>query len=264
MARRRIVISGASRGIGEALARVYAGPATSLVLTGRDGARLDLVAAACRDAGAEVETLVLDILDREQADAELRRRDDAAPIDLLIANAGLHMPTSDDPGENDAAYAEIETNLLGTLNTIVPVAARMVPRRRGQIAVISSLAAYTPMANSPGYSASKAGLLAYGLSLRARLASSGVRVSVVCPGYIDAGMGHRYQGPKMFLMSVERAAEAIRQGLDRDRAVIAFPAPLSWMAQSVRLMPDWMRRIALRGSRFRVEAPQIAKDTDDG
>lgn len=264
MARRRIVISGASRGIGEALARDYAGPATSLVLVGRDGSRLDAVASACREAGAEVETLVLDILDRAPAAAELRRLDDAGPIDLLIANAGLHMPTSDDAGENDAAFAEIETNLLGTLNTIVPITTRMVARRRGQIAVMSSLAAYTPMADSPGYSASKAGLLAYGLSLRARMHGTGVKVSVVCPGYIDAGMGHRYKGRKMFLMPVGRTAATIRRGLESDRAVIAFPAPLAWMAKSVQLMPDWLRRIALRSSRFRVERPQTAKDDDHG
>jgi short-subunit dehydrogenase len=250
----RIVVTGASRGIGEALAREYAGRGVFLILAGRDADRLEAVAAACRSDGAEAEILVLDIRDRAGAAEALRRLDEAGPIDLLLANAGVQMPTRDEPGDLLSSYEEIETNLLGTLNTVVPLAERMAARGRGQIALISSLAAYAPLPDSPGYSGSKAGLLVWGLSLRGRLRAAGVKVSVVCPGYIDAGMGHRFKGWKLRVLPVRRTAAIIRRGLEADRAVIAFPFPLSWVARLTQLMPEWLSAMVQRMSRFRVEA----------
>lgn len=253
MSRRRILISGASRGIGEALARDYAGPEVSLVLAGRDADRLEAVAAACRAAGAEAETLLLDIRDRAAAAEALRRMDEAAPFDLLIANAGVQKPTRDDPGDISSSCEEIETNLLGALNTVVPLAGRMAARGRGQIALMSSLAAYVALPDSPGYSASKAGLLAYGLALRERLRPTGVRVSVVCPGYVDAGMGRRFKGWKPQVVSVARTAAVIRRGIERDKAVIVFPFPLSWVARLSPFLPDWFSALTMRSFRFRVD-----------
>lgn len=253
MARKRIVISGASRGIGEALAREYAGADVSLALVGRDAGRLEEVAAACRALGAETEVAVADVRDRAAMAGLMGRLDEHAPIDLLIANAGVQKPTRDDPGDVAAAYDEIETNLLGALNTAVPIVERMAARGRGQIALMASLAAYAPLPESPGYSASKAGLLVYGLSLRARLLPAGVRVSVVCPGYIDAGMGRRYRGWKPFLLPVDETAARIRRGLAQDRAVVAFPFPLTWAARASQFLPEWVQRATMRSFRFRVE-----------
>lgn len=252
MVRTRIVITGASRGIGEALAREYARPDADLVLIGRDAASLEMVAAACRTSGARTETVALDIRDRAAMAEGMRRIDDAAPVDLLIANAGIQKPTSDDPGRNLAAFDEIETNFLGALNTAVPLAERMAARGRGQIAVMSSLAAYAPLPDSPGYSSSKAGLLVWGLAMRARLRPVGVRVNVICPGYIDAGMGQRYDGWKPFMLPADKTARKVRQGLERNKAVIAFPFPLTWIAGSTQLVPEWMSRLTLKSFRFRV------------
>lgn len=253
MADRRIVITGASRGIGEALARAYAGPGTALVLIGRDLARLDAVAAACRAAGGEAEALVLDIRDRTGVAEGLRRIDDAGPVDLLIANAGIQRPTNDDPGRNEAAFEEIETNFLGTLNTVVPLAERMAARRRGQIAVVSSLAGYVPLPDSPGYCSSKAGLTVWGLAMRARLRPVGVKVSVVCPGYIDGGMGPRNKGRQPFLVPLDTTATKIRRGLERNKAVVAFPFPVDWVARTTQLLPEWVTRLTQRSSRVRID-----------
>ena len=253
LAGKRILITGASRGIGEALAREYAGPGISLVLIGRDLARLEAVAAACRAAGAEAEALALDIRDRTAVADELRRVDEAGAIDLLIANAGIQRPTSDDPGRNEAAFEEIETNFLGSLNTVVPLAERMARRKAGQIAIVSSLAGYVPMPDSPGYCSSKAGLTVWGLALRARLRPAGVKVSVVCPGYIDGGMGPRNKGWQPFLVPLDKTAMKIRRGLERNKAVVAFPFPIDWVARTTQLLPEWLSRLTLGSSRVRID-----------
>lgn len=253
MSRQRIVITGASRGIGEALAREYAGPGIALVLIGRDRARLDMIADACRVAGAEAEAVVLDIRDRSAMAEGMRRLDEEGAIDLLVANAGIQLPTHDDPGEVASSFEEIETNFLGTLNTVVPMVARMAARRSGQIAVVSSLAGYVPLPDTPGYCSSKAGLTVWGLALRARLRPVGVKVSVVCPGYIDGGMGPRNKGRQPFLVPLDRTAAKIRAGLARNEAVVAFPFPVSWVARTTQLLPEWIGRLTQRSSRVRID-----------
>ena len=157
MTPRRIVISGASRGIGEALARAYAGPGVSLVLLARDAVRLAEVARICRQAGAAVDEIVADIRDRDTVRSALSGADAAGAVDLVIANAGVALESGGLADVERASYGEIEVNLVGALNTVLPLVPAMVARRRGQIALMSSLAAYAPLADAPGYSASEGG-----------------------------------------------------------------------------------------------------------
>ncbi|WP_375460398.1 SDR family NAD(P)-dependent oxidoreductase [uncultured Enterovirga sp.] len=248
----RIVITGASRGIGAALAENYAGPGVSLALIGRHAEGLEGIAAGCRARGAAVETILLDVRQREALAQRLLGLDDAAPVDLVVANAGVALPTGN--GAVDlTVYGEIDVNLVGALNTILPLAPRMAARGRGQIALMSSLAAFAPLPSSPGYGATKAALLVYGLALRERLRGAGVRVSVICPGYIDTEMGERYRGWRPLHMSAGDAARRIRRGLERDRGVIAFPRRLALVARLAPLVPERLRRIGLGAFRFRLD-----------
>jgi short-subunit dehydrogenase len=129
----------------------------------------------------------------------------------------------------------------------------MTARGRGQIAFVSSLAAYAPLPSSPGYSASKAAVLVYGLALRERVRERGVRVSVICPGYIDTAMGERYGGWRPLAMSAETAAARIVAGLARDRPVIAFPRRLALAARLSTLVPEGARRLGLSAFRFSIK-----------
>jgi NADP-dependent 3-hydroxy acid dehydrogenase YdfG len=110
-----ILITGASSGIGAALARHYAAPGVRLVLQGRDAARLETVAADCRAAGAEVANAIFDVTDRAAAAAAIGQADAARPLDLVIANAGIGSGTGDG---HDATLAIFETNIGGVLNTL--------------------------------------------------------------------------------------------------------------------------------------------------
>jgi short-subunit dehydrogenase len=242
-----IVITGASSGLGAALAREYARPGRRLALTGRDAARLEAVAAACRAAGAEVRTAALDVLDRGRAAAWLAEVDAAAPVDLLVANAGISGGTGGD-GEGEAsARAILATNLEGVLNTVMPLLPAMRARRRGQVALMSSLAGFRGLATAPAYCASKAAVRVWGEGLRGELAASGVEVSVICPGFVRTPMTDVNPFPMPFLMDADRAARIVRRGLERNRARIAFPWPTYAAVRLLAMLPAALvDRIAAR------------------
>ncbi len=258
---RTMVITGASSGIGEALALRYAREGARLALLGRSPERLEAVAAACRRTAADVRTATIDVRSREELRAWLEAFDAEAPVDLLIANAGVLVGTSTDGALEsvDDSYALLETNVLGVINTIYPLLDRMMSRGSGQIGIVASVAAFVPLPDSPSYCGSKAALLNYGRALRHLVRSRGVSVSVICPGYITTPMLQQETGWKPFEVSVERAAELIQRGLSRKRAVIAFPFPLALAARIGGLLPDWAQRIVLVAFRFSVRPRTVAK-----
>ena len=251
-----VVISGASRGIGQALALAYAAPGAALLLIGRDADRLEEVGRECRARGAEATIACLDVRDAVALRAALLAADGHRPVDLVIANAGVALPTKGDEAVLAAAHGEIDINLRGAVDTISPLIPAMSGRGRGQLAVVSSLAAFAPLPDSPGYSATKAALLVYGLALRERLRQRGVRVSVICPGYVETEMGSRYRGWRPFLMSAEDAARRIVVGLECDRPVIAFPRRLAWIARLSTFVPEGVRRLGLSGFRFSIDVQE--------
>jgi NADP-dependent 3-hydroxy acid dehydrogenase YdfG len=236
---RSILITGASSGIGAALARLYAAPGVMLHLCGRDPARTAAIGDACRAAGARAEARVLDIGDRATAASWVEACDNAAPIDLVVANAGISSATSGAP-EGEVARRIIATNVDGVLNAVQPLIPRFKQRGRGQIAIVSSLAAFRGYRGGAAYCASKAAVRAWGEGLRGDLLEDGIAVSVICPGFVTTRMTAGDAHPMPFLMDAERAARIIRRGLARDRARIAFPLPMYWGALLGVALPGWV------------------------
>ncbi|TWB46127.1 SDR family NAD(P)-dependent oxidoreductase [Nitrospirillum pindoramense] len=239
-----ILITGASSGIGEALALAYAVPGRQLWLTGRDSARLAAVADAARAKGARVTAAALDVLDRQALGDWIRAADDGVPIDLAIANAGISGGTGGGDGlsgeTEEQARRILAVNIEGVLNTIHPLIPRMVARKRGQLALMSSLAAFRGMPGAPAYCASKAAVRSYGEGLRGELMGQGVQVTVICPGFVRSRMTAVNTFPMPFLMDADRAARIVVQGLAANRARIAFPWPtyaVSWLLGV--LPPSW-------------------------
>jgi short-subunit dehydrogenase len=242
-----ILITGASSGIGAALALEFAGPGVALALTGRDEARLAAVAGACRKAGAEPRVEVLDVRERERLAAWIAEVDRAAPLDLAIANAGVSAGTGGAAGETEAQTRRVmATNLDGVLNTVLPAVAQMRPRRHGQVAIMSSLAAFRGFPGAPAYCASKAAVRVWGEALRGELHDTGIGVSVICPGYVRSRMTAVNDFPMPLLMDAERAARIIRRGLARDRPRIAFPWPLYAAVWLISALPPGLTDPLLR------------------
>lgn len=220
-----ILITGASSGIGEALALHYAAAGVTLLLTGRDAARLEDVAARCRSRGAVVEAAVIDVCAREALAAWITAQDQRYAVDLVVANAGISGGTggAQDGSWIQSEYRIFEVNVQGVLHTILPLVQPMQQRGRGQIAIMSSLASFSGWPGAPGYSASKAAVRVYGESLRGTLARYGVGVSVVCPGFVESRMTAVNDYKMPFFMPASRAATIIARGLAANRARIAFP-----------------------------------------
>lgn len=233
-----ILITGASSGIGRALALIYAGPGVRLVLSGRDESRLQSAADECRSLGAEVAMRLIDVCDKEAMNAWMTEADDILPLDLVIANAGVSTNTIG--GSGDAARLITAINIDGTMNTVAPLLDRMSERRQGQIAIMSSMAAFHGMPGAPAYGASKAWSKSYGEGLRGRLAPHNVGVSVICPGFVESRITAGNRFPMPLFMKAPKAARIIRRGLAKNRARIAFPLTLyilAWLLGA--LPPSW-------------------------
>ena len=241
MASRHILITGASSGIGAALARRYARPDTRLALGGRDPARLDSVATACRQQGADVAAEIVDVTDRAAMRQWVLAADAESPLDLVIANAGVSSHAGAEVESEERARAVFAVNLDGVLNTAYPAIERMAERGRGQVALMSSLAGYRGFPDAPAYSASKAAVKALAEAWRGALSPRGVRVSAICPGFIETPMTARNKFRMPLLMTAERASDIIARGLERGRARISFPWQMalgSWLVAAVPALGD--------------------------
>ena len=241
------LISGASSGIGRALALSYAEPGMRLAITGRNQGRLDQVAAQCRSRGADVVTASLDVRQRDSLDDWIRSIDDQRPIDLVIANAAVASGLGSERWREDPdkVRAVIAINLIGLLNTIDPLVERMGARRRGHIALIGSLGGIRGAPYMPAYCASKAAVHIYAEALRGSLRPRGVTVTLVVPGYVATPMLDGVTSPKRpFEMSDIRAASIIRSGLDRRRTLIALPRVVYYGTHLLRMLPSaWLDRL---------------------
>jgi short-subunit dehydrogenase len=253
---RVVVITGASSGLGAALAAAYAGPHIALGLIGRNPERLAATASVCRAAGASVDTALIDVADGPALAAWLGEFDRAHPVELLIAHAGTSAgPDPESPGEPASlTLRQLGVNLIGAVHTIAPMVPLMCGRERGRIVAIASVAAFRGMPDSPGYCASKAGLRAYAEALRPRLAPRGVGVTVVCPGFFASPMTDRWEGPTPFLATGERAARRIKRGIDRGCARVSFPWPLVLGMRFCDLAPALIGDRIMRNFHFHIRS----------
>lgn len=236
---RTVLITGATGGIGGALAEIYAEPGVTLILQGRNTDRLTELTTLAEARGALVLTMALDVRDRDYLTTWLQAVCAEQSVDLVIAAAGLNTHIgSQGEGERWAeAQSLIEVNVLAAMATVEAVLPSFRARGQGQIALFSSLAAYFGLPVTPSYCASKSAIKAYGEALRGWLAPEGIWVNVVMPGYVESQMCRDMPGPKPFLWPADRAARTIRRGLERNQARISFPFPLNFGTWWLSVLP---------------------------
>ena len=241
MKRNVVLVTGASSGIGQALALDCAAPGRLLHLSGRDGSRLAETEAACVSRGAVVRTRVLDVADRGAMQDWIGN---AGPLDLVLACAGISggpVPAAggraaqEDPEQVRRILA---TNLDGVVNTVLPAVAVLEQQPlengvRGRIAAIASVAGFVSFPTAPTYCASKAAVDRWMVATGANLAPAGILLSSVACGFVRSRMTDKNDFPMPGLMDADEAARLILRGMAAGRRRIVFPW---WMAAGARVM----------------------------
>lgn len=247
----RALVTGASSGIGAALARKLAARGVEVWLAARRRALLDEQVAAIAAAGGRAHAVVLDVCGADAAD-EVSRLDDAiGGIDLVVANAGIGVP---DDGPHTLKYEDVkrvfDTNLHGSLAAIVPLLSRMAARRRGHVVAISSIIAQIPLSKGAPYAASKAALSFFVDAIRPAMAAHGVAVTLVHPGFVKTPMTDANDFPMPFMVGVDDAADRIDRAIRRRRGFVAFPWPLRALIALGNLAPASLRHaVVVRAAR---------------
>lgn len=240
-----IVVTGASSGIGEALAVECAKRgAKKLYLCARNRERLDAVADKCRAAGAAVRADILDVADKDAAEKWIQSCDAEGKIEVVFSNAGI--ATGRETADN--VRRTFEVNVGGGLNIVLPSVDLFRQnggdgRTRRQIVITASIAGYAPLSTCPAYSGSKAAMKTWGLALRGMLKREGIMVNVVCPGFVRSRITDRNTCPMPFFMEADKAAKTILNRVEKNVGLIAFPWPM-------RFASWWMSALPWRFAEF--------------
>jgi NAD(P)-dependent dehydrogenase (short-subunit alcohol dehydrogenase family) len=228
---RNIALTGASSGLGSALALELAAPGITLHLSGRDAARLGAIAAQVRARGATTTETLADVTDRAAMDAWVRS---IPELDLVVANAGISAGPGQGPFESsEQIRAVFATNVEGVFNTVLPA----LERRCRHIVIIGSIAGLIALPSSPAYSAAKAALDFWVRGVAPRAAKEGIILTIVRPGFIRTPLTARNPYPMPGLMDAARAAKIIATGIARGQRSITFPLWLASLGWFGNLMP---------------------------
>jgi len=235
----RIIITGASSGIGAALARRYANSSAVLGLVARRRDLLEQLAAALP---VSCEIYPADVWDAGALSAAALHFTGRHGVpSVVIANAGVSMGTLTDFADDTLAFQEVmDINLIGMVNTFQPFLAGMRDAGRGTLAGIASVAGYRGLPGAAAYSASKAAVITYLESLRLELRASGLRVVTISPGFIDTPMTEKNPYPMPFRMNAEAAAEHIATLIARGRSYAVIPWQMAIVSRVLRAMPNWL------------------------
>ncbi|MCZ2343777.1 MAG: SDR family NAD(P)-dependent oxidoreductase [Bacteroidales bacterium] len=238
-ANRAVIVTGASGGIGWALAQQLAAQGARVGAIARRAEQLAELEQSVRMTGGTIATAVGDVGDREAIHAAVRSlTEKLGPIDVMIANAGVGVPSGADPMQVHNVETMMRVNFLGVVYSLETVLPEMLRRRSGHLVAISSMAAYKGLPGSAGYCASKAAVSSYCEGLRIELRSRGVAVTTVCPGFIDTPMTAKNDRAMPFLMSADRAARRILRALERRPAVYDFPKRMRFLMWLAKWAPD--------------------------
>lgn len=235
------IITGASSGIGAALALRLAADGSNLGLIARREERLEDVAQACRKHGVNVGTRLADVTKHAGLKSAILELDDVLEgADVLISNAGVAIPTPADEGEVADIQTVIDVNLTGALAAIYSILPRFRERGAGQAVGIASVAGYRGLPGSSAYCASKSGFITALESLRLELRKEDIPVTTICPGFVRSEMTDDNEFEMPWLMDTDRAAKKIIAAIDAEKKFYAFPWQMRWTMRLAKVLPRWL------------------------
>ena len=234
----RIFITGASSGIGEALAIEYAKRGAILGLCARRTEKLNDVANKCKELGAkEVLVYTLDVTDESQSTKIAKQfSDHVQEIDIVIANAGVAYSDKISSGDPSQINKVISTNVIGVTNTIIPFIPKMKETNSGKIVIISSIASFRPIAFHGGYSSSKAAVRMLADSWRMALKKYNIQLTSICPGFIVSEMTDVNKFPMPFLLQTDDAARKMVKAIDKGKKTYILP----WQYKTIIYLTRWL------------------------
>ncbi len=247
------LITGASSGLGRALALELARRGARVVVAARRRERLEALVGEIARKGGEAEALTLDVGDTEAAVAAIRELDRRiGGLDMVIANAGVGFEVSGKWMTFEAIEPILRVNYLGAVATLTAVLPDMVARDRGHLVGVTSLAAARGFPRHAAYSSTKAALSVFLESLRLDLRKTSLRITEVAPGFIRTPMTASSKRPMPLIQEPDESARYIVDRLESGRPVIRFPAPLAVASRAVRWLPDGLY-VSMFGSRTGVQ-----------
>ena len=236
--KKTIIITGASSGLGAALAIQYSIEGNNLFLFARSEERLNNTALICKNNGANVTTIIADVTDASTMQNHLDKIAKQHNVDIIIACAGVSAGTLDGPETLTQVNKIFSTNVNGVINTVMPLIPYMIHKKSGNIVIISSMAGMLGLSSAPSYSASKGAVRMFSDALNGYLKIYNVHVSNVIPGYIKTPMTAVNQFPMPFQISADKAAQKIIHAVDRNQGVIAFPMSIYFVMKILNLLPS--------------------------
>ena len=245
------VVTGASSGIGRALARELARDGYDLGLTARRAERLEQLASEIRAAGSQAACVAADATRRDETRAAMATlAERLGPIDLLVANAGIGLGTDALAPDAETLEAEFRVNVFGAFYAIEAVVPAMRERGRGHVVAISSLASHRGLPGAAGYCATKAALTRLVEGMRPDWARAGIQATIVHPGYVRSELTDRNRYRMPLLMDTDRAARLIARAIRRQRRVYEFPWRMSILVRHlVRHLPDRLLASRIRSDK---------------
>ncbi|HVF66357.1 MAG TPA: SDR family NAD(P)-dependent oxidoreductase [Pyrinomonadaceae bacterium] len=247
-----VLITGASSGIGRALALELGRRGARVGLTARRAEELSKVAEEVSREGGKALALAADVRRAEEINGVAERvREKWGRVDVLVANAGMSSTTAGTQLDAGEAGDVINVNVIGVVNSVAAVLPDMLKRGDGHLVAISSLASYRGMPKSGAYSASKAAVSTFFESMRVDLRRSGVAVTTIHPGFIRTPMTERRKKKLPFLLEVDDAACRIVKAVERRARTYAFPWQLASLVRVIRHMPGALYDRLASNSNFR-------------
>ncbi|WP_118133013.1 SDR family oxidoreductase [Oceanicella sp. SM1341] len=235
-------ITGASSGIGAELARLMAPTAGRVALSARSEEKLAALAATA----PALEARPLDITDRAAVAACVAALEAEGPVDLAVLNAGTWALMDVEALDAEAIRRGMEVNYLGVVNAVEALLPPMLARGAGHIAITASVAGYRGLPKAIAYGPTKAALINLAETLRCELAPRGIRVTVICPGFVDTPMTRDNPFPMPSIVTAEEAAREILGGLERGAWKITFPRGFARVMALLRILPDALYFRAIR------------------
>jgi len=228
----RIWVTGASSGIGAALARELEERGAHVAISARRKDKLDEV------ADGRMHVVPVDVTDKEaMLAAAASIRAEFGGIDVVVLNAGAWDQVRVDRWDSDVFRRHFDVNLMGLVHGVEAVLPAMLDAHAGMIVGIASVAGYRGLPNSEAYGATKAAQINLLESLRVDLRRRDVKVQTVCPGFVKTEMTERNSFPMPFIIPAERAARYIADGIAKEKAEVVFPLPMMLMMKTARLLP---------------------------